>query len=401
MKILQLTHKPPYPPKDGGAIVMLNQIKAFSQGGHKVTALCMVTPKHNLENKEIPEQIRNMANFYFVNVNTNIKFIAALKNLIFSTLPYIAERFISEKFKEQLILLLQQKHFDIIQLEGLYLTPYIPVIRANSQARISLRAHNIEHEIWYQYSKHIKNILKKYYFKILYRRIQKFEMQAVNTYDLLVPISDTDYRWFKNHGNIKPYCICLGGMDIKFTSNGSVAPESSSVFYIGALDWMPNQEGLMWFVEKVWPEVHNQFPDVRFYIAGRNAPPWLVKKLKKPNIIFEGEVEDSAVFMQSKSLMVVPLFSGSGMRVKIIEGMALAKTIVTTSKGIEGIKATHNQDVVIADTSQEFAEAIKTLLNQKELLNTIGKNSRQLVLDHFDNKKIVANMITFYNQHIL
>ena len=104
----------------------------------------------------------------------------------------------------------------------------------------------------------------------------------------------------------------------------------------------------IWFVENCWPGLHQQFPNLKFYVAGRNAPAWLINKFHYPNIEFVGEVEDAYRFMNSKSIMIVPLFSGSGMRIKIIEGMALGKTIVSTEIGAEGIEVSDNENILIA-----------------------------------------------------
>lgn len=147
MRILQVTNKVPYPPNDGGAIACMNLTRGFSLLGHKVIVLAMNTGKHHITVDEIPEAIKDLADFKLVDVPAPISQFSALINLLFSSQPYNAVRFISESFKSELIALLKQEHFDIIQLEGLYVCPYIPVIREHSNAKIVYRAHNIEHEI--------------------------------------------------------------------------------------------------------------------------------------------------------------------------------------------------------------------------------------------------------------
>ena len=137
MRILQITNKIPYPTKDGGAIACMNLTRGFSLLGHKVTILSMNTAKHNIALDEIPEPIKDLAEFKLVDVPARIHFISALLNLLFSRKPYNAVRFISRDFKSGLKILLKENKFDVIQLEGLYVCPYIPVIRKYSSAKIS------------------------------------------------------------------------------------------------------------------------------------------------------------------------------------------------------------------------------------------------------------------------
>lgn len=173
-----------------------------------------------------------------------------------------------------------------------------------------------------------------------------------------------------------------------------------NIFYIGALDWIPNQEGLIWFIEKVWPLILKKVPSVNFYIAGRNAPKWLEKVFEKPQIQFYGEIENATDFMTRNGIMVVPLFSGSGMRVKIVEGMALGKAIISTSIGAEGIEAMNGQDLVIADTITSFADDLIKLLSNNELSKELSINAKEFVRKNYDNKFISMNLHNFYKQYI-
>ena len=162
MNILQMANKVPYPTTDGGAIACMNLTRGFSLLGHQVTVLAMNTLKHKTLIEEIPETIRDLADFRFVQVNARISRRDALKNLLFSKEPYNAVRFEDKNFEKALIHLLKGKKFDIIQFEGLYVCPYIPVVRKYSDAKIVYRAHNIEHEIWGRTSELAKG-WKKWY----------------------------------------------------------------------------------------------------------------------------------------------------------------------------------------------------------------------------------------------
>ncbi len=137
MKILVLTNKPPYPPVDGGTIATMALVNGFSRLGHEVTVLAMNTHKHHITPFQIPDDVAAAITFYLVEVPARISFPALLQNLFFSKLPYNAERFISKRYARKLAALLKKQDFDLVQIEGLYLTPYIPCIRKHSKAKIA------------------------------------------------------------------------------------------------------------------------------------------------------------------------------------------------------------------------------------------------------------------------
>ncbi|HKI88483.1 MAG TPA: glycosyltransferase family 4 protein [Draconibacterium sp.] len=398
MRILHVANKVPYPAKDGGAIACMNLIRGFSLLGHKVTVLAMNTEKHHINIDEVPESVKDLADFYMVDVVASISSFSAFINLIFSNQPYNAVRFISGAFKSELIKLLKNKQFDIVQLEGLYVCPYIPVIREYSSAKIVYRAHNIEHEIWQRTAAMSKG-WTKIYIKNLANRIKKFEKHWLNSYDLLVPITDRDGTILDKLGNVQPRHVSQTGIDASVLIPNAKKLEHPSLFHIGSLEWTPNQEGLIWFLDNCWPKLNAQFPELKFYVAGRNAPDWFQKKLELPNVVFEGEVPDAYDFMNSKSIMVAPLFSGSGMRIKIIEGMALGKPIVTTTIGTEGISTTSGENIVIADNETDFVAAVSKLINDHDFFEKTGKNAIEYIHEKFDNLAAASALIEFYKQH--
>jgi polysaccharide biosynthesis protein PslH len=399
MKILQVTNKVPYPVKDGGAIACMNLARGFSLLGHDVTILAMNTVKHHVTLTEIPESVKELAEFKLVNVPARISPVSALLNLMFSRKPYNAVRFISKTFEDELINVLHKNEFDIIQLEGLYVCPYIKVIRENSKAKIIYRAHNIEHEIWSR-TAIMAHGLEKWYLKNLSKRIKNFEIQILNKYDLLVPITGRDGAILDKLGNKKPRHVSQTGIDSSLLIPNSKNLKHPTLFHIGSLEWSPNQEGLIWFFENCWEAIREKYPELRFYIAGRNAPVWFQRMLNLTNVVFMGEVADAYEFMNSKSIMVVPLFSGSGMRIKIIEGMALGKPIVTTAIGTEGISTTSGVNIVITENAAGFVQSISDLIENHEYFDKISKNAIEYIHENFDNLSSAGALIEFYKNHI-
>lgn len=395
MKILQIANKFPYPPKDGGSIATMALARSFADLGHDVTILAMNTSKHFVT--EIPDSLRQL-NFKItgVPVDTDIKLLKMARNFFFSRLPYNAERFISPEFEEKLIEILQKDQYDVIQLEGLYLAPYLKTIRKYSRAKVAMRAHNIEHEIWARAMHHEKG-LRKVYIKDLSARIRKMETRYMNDYDAMIPITLRDGEVLKKLGCRLQMHVVPTGVNIKDFKTSIKKMEFPSVFHIGALDWIPNQEGINWFLEKVWHKVLEQFPKVKFYLAGRNAPEYY-KNLPHKNVVFLGEVDDAYKLMRSKAVMIVPILSGSGMRIKIIEGMATGKAIVTTTIGTEGISTRHGENILVVDEPEHFAYEICKLLFNRDYYDRIGENARNFIAREYDNRTITRSLIDFYEK---
>lgn len=396
MHILQLCNKFIYPPKDGGAIGIYNYTKAFSALGHDVTVLAMNTSKHSFDIKNLPDHVKKIARWETADVDNRIKPFAALIALM-SGESYHIKRFISSAFNDKLIELLHQNKFDVIQLEGLYLSPYLETIRAFSDATISMRSHNVEHEIWQRIAENEKGFLKRSYLKILAKQLRKYEISRLNKYDVLTSVTDRDASILKELGCELPIHVCPAPYDETILVPVKTGTEIPSLFFIGALDWKPNLEGLQWFLNKAWPAIHQKYPQLKFYIAGRNADQAAIASSE--NVIVAGEVDDAYAFMNSKHIMIVPLLSGSGIRIKIIEGMALNKAIISTTIGAEGIPCKDGQNILLADSPEKFLEQISKCLDSTMTASVIGDNAYQFARLRYSSKEVTGKLIEFFEQH--
>ncbi len=395
MNILQICNKVPFPPKDGGCIAMNNLTQGLTDEGHIVKVLSVNTLKHFIDIQKLPPDYRSKTNIEAVFIDTEIKIADAFLNL-FTNRSYNIERFYSKVFENKLVAILKSERFDIVQLEGLYVSMYVDIIRKYSRAKIVLRAHNIEYEIWERAALLAKNPIKRAYLNLLTKRLKHYEISALHTFDAVASITKKDEKHYKDAGFVKAIETFPFGIDLKKSfENNSNNEEFPSIFHIGAMDWQPNIEGVNWFLNNVWGKLHLKHPDLKFYLAGRNMSAEL-KQLKMPNVIINGEVENAGEFIQSKGIMIVPLLSGGGMRVKIIEGMALGKTIVTTSIGAEGIDYENNINCIQADDADEFAEAVSKCISDKKFYNEIGKNAKILALKQYNNADICKRLIKFY-----
>lgn len=393
MKILSLANKVPFPRKDGGAIGVLNILEGYADNGHQVTLLAMNTPKHHIAESELPTDLTSKINFRLVDVDIHIKALPLLTNWLFSPKAYILERFVSTFFKNQLIALLQEESFDFVQLEGLYLCPYIPFIRQHSKAQIILREHNVEHEIW-ERTAEVQKGFKRFYLKSMARRLQKAEAGFLNQYDILSTVTERDKEKLNQLGNRKPAIVMQPGFTIETKPKGDLTTPLS-IGFLGALDWIPNQIGLKWFVGKCWQQVHSAHPEIQFWVAGRNAPEGFGKMLQLPGIQFLGEIEDAHDFISKRSILIVPLLSGSGVRVKILEGLTMGKAIVTTDIGAEGIPVQSGKELIIANTPDEFAEAVIQLLDNPEHIQQLGHEAFRLASEYYRYDKAVLPFLQF------
>ena len=370
-------------------------IEGMIEAGQKVKVLTANTNKYSVDPEKIPAEYQEKTGIELVYIDLSIKPIAAFANL-FSNKSYHVERFISADFDKKLIEVLQNTAFDIVQIETMYLSPYIETIRQNSKAKIILRAHNIEHLIWGRITESTKNPIKKAYLAHLSRTLKNYEISILESYDGIVPISDQDAGFFEKVCNT-PVLPASFGIHPKNLKTVHDKPVENALFHIGSMNWIPNEEGVRWFIDDAWPLISKKNSSLKVYLAGREMPQWL-SKLKMPNVEVVGEVPDAQEFIQSKAISIAPLFSGSGIRIKIIESMAMGKAVISTKIGAEGIHYTDGQNILIANTAEEFAKAATYLYENPAKSKEIGENARKLILEKHNSEKIIQTLISFYQE---
>lgn len=369
-------------------------ISGLISAGHEVKVLAINSNKFFTSVESIPTDFRRDTGIEFEYIDLSIKPLQALKHFILGT-SYHVERFISENFQARLRKILSENSFDIIQLETLFMAPYIPLIRQKSQAAIILRAHNIEHRIWKRISESSKNPLKKIYLQHVWKSLKRYEIKQLGNFDGIAAITKADAAFFEGENRGPEVHAISFGIEMNDQTLEKCTEKKNSVFHIGSMDWMPNQEGIQWFLKNVWPRVISQNPELVLYLAGRNTPSWLINK-KQEGVEIVGEVEDAGVFMRQHQLMVVPLLSGSGIRIKIIEGMANARAIVTTKIGAEGIAYTSGENLYIAENEEDFAKKILLLAGNDELREKTGEKALELLHQKHNKRELIRDLIAFY-----
>lgn len=398
MKILQLVNRIPYPLNDGGNLAVHFYMEGFLNAGVSLGMLAMNTTKHWVDINKLPPIFKQLDYFETVKVDNRVRLAAAFFNL-FSNKSYNISRFENKNYERVLSNLLQSQTFDIVQIEGLFLIPYLPVIRKYSKAKIVLRQHNAEYLIWERLAAKEPSFLKKQYLKLLSKRLKSYETKALNKVDLLLPISETDAQIFKSLGAIKPIFVQSFGLDTSKVHFSPAFKPPLSIYHLGAMDWMPNQEAIQYFIEECLPILTNALPNIQIHLAGRKMPEYFFR-LPSKNIIVHGEVKEATAFEKDKSILIVPLRSGGGVRIKIFRAMAMGKAVVATTIGMEGINIRNGIEAFVVKDAKEMAEKIMDLLQHPERVSKMGKAARQFMEQHHNQTKMIQELLAAYEKMI-
>jgi len=394
MKILQVSNRVPYPLNEGGTIGIYNYTRGYAEAGCEVTLFAQSPRKHQINESEVREALEPYCRLFMFPVDTDVKPIPALLNLLTSK-SYNIERFNDFIFREALAKHLQEEDYDVIQIEGTFPAVFTPtVLKHRSNAKVVLRQHNVEYQIWERLARNTSNPIKKWYLSLLSKRLKRFERKHLNHYDALVPVTVDDGNLFKAMGSTIPIQDSPAGIDInKWAPSASILP--MSIFHIGSLEWMPNLEAVEWFLDDIWDGIYNEHPEAKLYIAGKAMPDSL-KERKIQGVEMVGEIDSAPEFVQDKSITVVPLKSGSGIRLKILEAMSAGKIVISTTIGAQGISYTNGKDLIIADNRAEFLAALNLIKSDPKKAESIRKEARRNIVENYSNAAVIKRLLNFY-----
>ena len=364
------------------------------EAGCEVRVLSLCSDKHPVLESRMTEEYRRATRFEAVHIDLGIHPLDAGLAVLCGE-SYHVKRFISKEFARRLAQVLEEEQFDVVHVESIFMTPYVPIVREHSSAKVVLRAHNVEHTIWSRVAQSERNPLKRWYLKHLSLTLGAYEREHLNDYDGVVCITENDERQMRAMGCRKPMLSMPFGVMPETVAG--VEEEPDSLFHIGSMDWMPNLEGVKWFLKQVWPKVHERMPQLTLYLAGRKMPEELMR-LETEGVRVLGEVPDAAYFIASKQINVVPLLSGSGIRVKIIEAMSVGKAVVTTTVGAEGIGCKDGKDVLIADTPEQFVEQLQRCVDNPDFRQQIGSSAARLIAEQYGNEQLTRQLLKFYDK---
>ena len=384
-KVLILANKIPYPSKDGSSIAMARTLECILELPNiHVTYGAINTLKHRKHVDDFPHQIKSQIELKTFEEDTSPNTFTGLYNLLLTSKPYNATRFLVHSMREWLYSF-DDGHFDVVIIEGAFMGYYLPLAKVKGK-KVVLRTHNLEHIIWARTASNMNDPLRRFYLKIQSNRLHNFEERITQLSDAIWSISPVDAFWFKAL-NSNTYHVPVAVSPAEPLQE--VVP--MKCFHLGALDWKPNLIGLDWFLSQVWPRVLKSRPQAEFHIAGNNTPT-RIKSDPSKNIFVHGRVPSAEAFASSHGISVIPLLSGSGIRIKLLENGRSGIPIISTRIGAEGVYDEHNPLIPLSDFPADFAKKLVNLLDDPAKSLQLGKDIRKDILERFGFEQAVEMM---------
>jgi sugar transferase (PEP-CTERM/EpsH1 system associated) len=304
---------------------------------------------------------------------------------VFSSEPYSLRKYAHAEVRERLSDFLRHHHCDAIICDFLFSAPVIPW---NFDGTKLFFSHNVEARIWEQQLQKAKNSFWKGVCWYEAHRTARAERKYMRCADHVIAVSEVDrnvFSQFIDSGNIS---VIPTGVDVDYFSPNSGVPVPNTLVFTGSMDWRANQDGVLYFTREIFPAIQQRLPSASFWIVGR-SPSREIRDLEQqfPNVHVTGTVPDVRPYIAKAAACVVPLRVGSGTRLKIFESMAMAKPVISTPLGAEGLPVVDGENILIAESHREFANAVVDLLDDPERQKRIGCAARQFVLN---NHSVVA-----------
>lgn len=393
MRILQLTPRVPWPPDDGGRVVMLQSARALTALGAEVHVLSLNPDKHRSDPGRAKAALAPIP-FDAVDIDTTPG-LRTSAVAIRRRIPWLVARFVSRSFDRALRSALRNGRFDIVQIESPFLLPYLDTIRAESNAVVVLRSLNVEFHIWEQLAQNERRPWMRLATRRIARAIRRWEVAQLNSCDALVAITESDAHDFVALGCTRPVFVAPGGVE---RVEGLTSADPGTFYFLGSLDYRPNQEAAVWIARELRPRLEARHCPAILHVAGSRPPHFISTVLESAGIPLYADVPDAAAFARPMSSMIVPLFSGSGMRLKIVEAMALGKAVIATPLAAAGLEVEDGKHIILADDADTFAAAVESLTANPSLAEAIGDRARTLVGERYLASDIARTLLSFYEE---
>lgn len=389
MRVLHITNKPIFPLVDGGCVASNELQRVLIHAGFEVKYLTISTPKHPFSLENFTEKRAGIVQPEHVFIDTSIRLKSAIKSVI-TNQSYNVSRFYSTEFAAKIKEQLELNPFGLVVLDSIFVLPYLSIIRKFSTATIFVRTHNVEHQLWQQQIKLESNFFKKWMLKKLVSDLKKFEISNLKLVGGILCISQSDQAKFAQLG-IKTPMITLP-ISMKEREN-KVDYAKKSLFFLGAMNWLPNQQAVEWLMHSIFPAIQAKIPEVELHIAGSFSENI---NTKNSNIKLHGKVADASHFMRNHGVLIAPFKSGSGVRVKLLEAMNLGVPTISTSLGFQGISIESGIHGFCAQTEKEIVETAIACLENEEKRREIGQNARIFAQQNYSIHAIKEQFIAFY-----
>ena len=383
MHILWLKTELLHPVDKGGRIRTYNMLRELKRE-HRVTYL-------TLDDGQAAPDARERALEYCDAVETipfstapkrSPRFFAELLGNLASPLAYAVAKYRSPAMERRIRELAAAGDVDVIVCDFLF--PSLNVPRGLGIPTV-LFQHNVEAVIWKRHAEVAKGRIARRYMAEQWRRMRRHEMAECRRFDHVVAVSPQDAEAFRAEYGVASVSDVPTGVDTDyFRPSGREARQPHDLVFTGSMDWMPNEDAILYFAEQILPRVRARVPGVTLTVVGRNAPP-RVRALgdADPAIRVTGSVPDVRPYIERAALFVVPIRVGGGTRLKIFEAMAMERAVVSTSVGAEGLPVRDGVDGLLRDTPEAFADAVVELLARPERAAAIGREAAAVVRARF------------------
>jgi polysaccharide biosynthesis protein PslH len=389
MRILQLAPQFPFPENDGGKIGIANTFKQLSKFA-EVTFFCYANNLPQKEQLDIAEKFGKVIIFEHNTSNSPTRILTS----IFDKTPLYIKKHNSNLAFDKIIDLMREERYDVIHADHTAMAPLALRLKAKFDTPVGLRLHNVEHLIWDRYEQAIPFYHpKKWYVKSQASKLKKYEADILNQCTINFPITDED---LKNAKGIAPNsnCVVAGpGINLSNWKRNEVKKIPKALIHATTYNWIHNIDAVRWFINKVMPKLVEKYSDINLQLTGSKAPKDFYGR---PSVEVLGFVPQILPYLSSASIYVAPLFVGGGVRIKILEAMAMELPVVASSISAEGIKAGKDNGLIIANNADEFVEEITFLIDNPEIAENLGKKARQYVLDNYSWEKSIGVIYNCY-----
>jgi sugar transferase (PEP-CTERM/EpsH1 system associated) len=312
--------------------------------------------------------------------------------------PYAVAKYGSAEYRQAVADALARTSYDLVVCD--FLPPAVNLPRQLPCPSV-LFTHNVEAEIWRRHAETTSNALTRVLYRAQHRRMLRFEQETLRRFDGVLAVSDADRETFGRlypGAAARPIHVVPTGVDTTFFSPATDAIEAASpaasrtLIFTGSMDWLPNEDAMLFFCRDILPLVRAEEPDVTLSIVGRAPTPAVKRLAAEQGVLVTGRVDDVRPYMREAAVYVVPLRIGGGTRLKIFEAMAMAKAVVSTTVGAEGLPVTGGEHLLVADEPRSFARAVVRLLRDLEKRRSVEQAARQLVVANYDWSVVAGDL---------
>ena len=372
LRVLVLDEEVPWPPNAGKRIRTWNLLRRLSSR-HDLHLLTY-GPATDEARDKLAEHRFTATILQPLAPSQGLQFWARLVASTVSQYPYSVIKHSTARMQDKITQLCGREKFDLVHTEWMpyarYASPGVPRI---------IVAHNVESEIWRRRAEHDGSWIGRRFFGLQAERMRRFEQKAAAQDAHIAAVSDLDAETFRSYG-VKNVTVIPNGVDSDHFRPRSEMSPNDSLLFVGSLDWYANEDAARDFALHVFPLIRRRNPKITFQVVGRRPSERLTAALKSLNgVEMVGEVSDVRPYMAQARAVVVPLRIGGGTRIKILEALAMAKPVISTSVGAEGLAVTDGRDCLIANSPEEFAARVDSLFGNPELQGRLGQNGRALV----------------------